>query len=660
LASSNDSFAHQRVEKFVTKIIGDKFNYAIPQLVTGNNHHEEEEVFYDAAADRTTFLSKASSSDAYDFTMPPTRGDNAPAVHTNLQTGLQERLSSVNSETSVHQCSTPSLFKMKRTGIKDMASRTFNIYGEGRRQVLTTIFMKGMKSPNLIARSVAPAAQRAAQAIDAHLAVNLLLRDREKNRRRDQEKISESMCDRSYEDSKEYALSLAMKASLEVEQEDSVNYSSLSSSDECMESLRLLLIRDRIAKGLLSLEGAAKVLYASQNSGSNSSNGELSSSFQEENSIAFEPNGDVVEAGNLDARLSGCGAVGPAVASSIRMWKEGVITDTELLDLVQKDTVFSRMSFPGKENESKLQEDSAFWEKFAFGELWAQKKARIQSSSRFGTVTGWDLCGVIVKSNDDVRQEAFVMQLIELCKEIFDQAGLDVWLQPYRILATSKSTGILEMVRNAMSIDSLKKRPGFSKGGLLGHFERMAQVAADPCEALMTSKRNFVRSLAAYSLISYLFNIKDRHNGNLLLDSVGHIIHIDFGFVFGIAPGGTFSLEQSVPFKLTDEMIQVMDGVGSKLFLDFLMLFCCGFVALQMHADTFLTLVEITCAGSTFKCFEGRDHTEILENLRSRFCLHLSKETTISFAMDLIYQATTTNGTARYDFFQYISNGIAT
>jgi phosphatidylinositol 4-kinase len=107
-------------------------------------------------------------------------------------------------------------------------------------------------------------------------------------------------------------------------------------------------------------------------------------------------------------------------------------------------------------------------------------------------------------------------------------------------------------------------------------------------------------------------------------------------------------------------MIEVMDGIDSKLSLDFLMLFCCGFVALQVHADTFLTLVEITCTGSTFKCFEGKDHKEILENIRSRFCLHLDKESTISFAMDLIHQATTSYGTAQYDFFQYISNGIAT
>ena len=44
----------------------------------------------------------------------------------------------------------------------------------------------------------------------------------------------------------------------------------------------------------------------------------------------------------------------------------------------------------------------------------------------------------------------------------------------------------------------------------------------------------------------------------------GHVILIDFGFVFGIAPGGWFSLKQSTLFKLTDEMLAVIVGDNAK------------------------------------------------------------------------------------------------
>ena len=145
----------------------------------------------------------------------------------------------------------------------------------------------------------------------------------------------------------------------------------------------------------------------------------------------------------------------------------------------------------------------------------------------------------------------------------------------------------------------------------------------------------------------------------MLLDTAGHVIHIDFGFIFGIAPGGSFSLESSVPFKLTEEMIEVMDGLGSTLFSEFVTLFCCGFLAMQAHAETFVTIVRITCEGSTFKCFEGKDIREIVYKLRERFCPDLNKEATIAHAMDLIRQATNASGTKQYDFFQYLSQGIA-
>ena len=48
------------------------------------------------------------------------------------------------------------------------------------------------------------------------------------------------------------------------------------------------------------------------------------------------------------------------------------------------------------------------------------------------------------------------------------------------------------------------------------------------------------------------------------MDTEGHIIQIDFGFLLSIAPGGNFSLE-TAPFKLTEEMVEVLGGLESQV-----------------------------------------------------------------------------------------------
>eukprot|EP00894_Picocystis_sp_ML_P005100 jgi/Pico_ML_1/55617/g1281.t2 len=62
--------------------------------------------------------------------------------------------------------------------------------------------------------------------------------------------------------------------------------------------------------------------------------------------------------------------------------------------------------------------------------------------------------------------------------------------------------------------------------------------------------------------------VKDRHNGNILLDKDGRVIHVDFGFMLSNSPGGVNF--ETAPFKLTREFLEVMDsdaeGKGSDLF----------------------------------------------------------------------------------------------
>jgi hypothetical protein len=231
--------------------------------------------------------------------------------------------------------------------------------------------------------------------------------------------------------------------------------------------------------------------------------------------------------------------ISPAVASAIEEYKKGRLSEKELEMLVAKDRKFREHM-----HETSIL-DVQFFVSLAFGESWANKKARVKASSADGGRPGWDLLSMIVKSNDDLRQEVCMVQLIELCRDIFLDAGLELWLEPYGIISTTSSTGMIETLTDALSLDALKKKEGYVS--LARHFE--VSYGHDKAR-LAQAKRNFISSLAAYSLVCYAFQIKDRHNGNILLDTEGHVVHIDYGFILGIAPGGSFRSVRSMSVRI--------------------------------------------------------------------------------------------------------------
>lgn len=208
-----------------------------------------------------------------------------------------------------------------------------------------------------------------------------------------------------------------------------------------------------------------------------------------------------------------------------------------------------------------------------FGEAWVAKKERIRKSSPYGWMPNWDVVSVIVKTGDDLRQEAFACQLIEVCDKIWEDANIPIWLQRMKILVTGESTGLIETITNGVSLHSLKRsltlatieagqNPRRRIASLKDHF--LKAFGAPESDAYKAAVESFKRSLAAYSIISYVLQLKDRHNGNVLIDNEGHIVHIDFGFMLSNSPGSVGF--EAAPFKLTQDYVDVLGGVGSPAF----------------------------------------------------------------------------------------------
>ena len=58
------------------------------------------------------------------------------------------------------------------------------------------------------------------------------------------------------------------------------------------------------------------------------------------------------------------------------------------------------------------------------------------------------------------------------------------------------------------------------------------------------------------------------------------------------SPGGNINFE-SAPFKLTNEMIELLDGVEGELFNYYKMLMVQGFLAIRKECDSVINLVEM-------------------------------------------------------------------
>ena len=292
-----------------------------------------------------------------------------------------------------------------------------------------------------------------------------------------------------------------------------------------------------------------------------------------------------------------------------------------------------------------------------FKESFKQQSKRIQEQSPYGKFKTWGLLHVIVKSGDDLRQEQFAMQLISFFKQTFDQAGIEIWLYPYDILATGIDCGILECVPDAVSIDGLKKSLPGDRTTLYDFF--LLQFGQPKSKRFKMAKQCFMKSLVGYSLVCYIMQIKDRHNGNILIDRNGHLIHIDFGFMLSNSPGGNINFEQA-PFKLTEEFERVLGGRRSKLFQEFRHLCVRGYSALKEKAEQIVLMVEMMRqgSGSNLGCFIGGD--DAISTLRERLKpkQKMLEKDCKEYINDLIDISLDNWSTKCYDRFQYCCQNI--
>ncbi|KAJ2835254.1 Phosphatidylinositol 4-kinase pik1alpha (PI4-kinase)(PtdIns-4-kinase), partial [Coemansia sp. 'formosensis'] len=291
------------------------------------------------------------------------------------------------------------------------------------------------------------------------------------------------------------------------------------------------------------------------------------------------------------------------------------VVDDGTSQAAEDDIGFHEVEFKDDPSAKVLKED------------WESKKARIRRTSPYGRRKNWNLLSVIVKEGADLRQEQLALQLIREMQRIWQREHINVFVQYYRIMVTGEGCGLMETITNTVSVHSIKKEFYSRNAGYVGppytlYNYFVSSYGTPDTQRFRDAQDNFMRSLVPYSLITYVLQIRDRHNGNILLDTAGHIIHIDFGFMLYNSPGSV-GFEQA-PFKFPMEYVDILGGRGSAKFEEFRQLLTKAFLGMRKHADNVCLLVEMMLKDSPLPCLGGGAAT--VTALRDRFHLTLSEQ----------------------------------
>ena len=212
---------------------------------------------------------------------------------------------------------------------------------------------------------------------------------------------------------------------------------------------------------------------------------------------------------------------------------------------------------------------------------------------------------VLYKSGDDLRQDMFFLQMLQFVNTLFLSENFDLHLTPYRVLATSRTDGFVEFVRDSTTLADID----------IQQYLREHNPGSGPYGIDPKAMEIFLRSCAGYCVVTYLFGVGDRHGHNLMLKKTGDFFHIDFGYIFGKDPKPF-----PPPFKLSPGMVKGMGNQKSEEFRRFCRYCCEAYNRVRSQGNVILALTSMM-ADADIKAIDEDIHTIQKVRHHSLFCL---------------------------------------
>ena len=228
---------------------------------------------------------------------------------------------------------------------------------------------------------------------------------------------------------------------------------------------------------------------------------------------------------------------------------------------------------------------------------------------------------------DDVRKDYIINSIIKCMNKILIKHGYDMEIVTYDILPIDKSRGIIQIVENAETIETIKNK---YKGSILNYI-----LHHNPNTPVGILRTRFIKSTAFYCILTYLLGVGDRHLDNIMVTHDGRLFHIDFSYIFGI------DCKPLAPqIKIVQEMIDVMGGVDTEYYESFKDYCIEIYNILRMHVNVFACFFNLFDKTTNNIDIEKRfllgEYSE-QANIQMSKIIELNKNKTSSSISDLIH-----------------------
>jgi len=188
----------------------------------------------------------------------------------------------------------------------------------------------------------------------------------------------------------------------------------------------------------------------------------------------------------------------------------------------------------------------------------------------------------ILFKNEDLRKDQIVMTIIKLMDMILkEELQTDFHIITYAVRPTTVNAGFIEIVTDAETIYDIKEKEQFS---ILNYI-----IEHNKSEPVQDVKDRFIKSCAAYCVITYLLGIGDRHLDNIMITKKGVLFHIDFGYILGFDPK---PIDNS-GMRISSDIVEALGGTKSSDYKQFCELCDQIYLCLRRHVNLFVNMLQI-------------------------------------------------------------------